>query len=142
MVTPSSVLCRPVAVAVTAGVPALGRGRGCALRREYRLPRLLQGIVTVDVHIERRGGDAQAVGPLYARWWSGHSSPPSLSVVLPWSSSVAGHRDVRGRGRSQTGPCAFPRSTDLKFGQCRKIPNTRRPLAVVVSICPPHRLKL
>ena len=35
---------------------------GDTLGREQRLPRLLQGAVTVDVPVERRGGDAQAAG--------------------------------------------------------------------------------
>src|SRR4029453_10826285 len=30
------------------------------LTREHGLPRLFQGAITVDIHVERRGGDAQA----------------------------------------------------------------------------------
>ena len=66
-------------------------------------------------------------------------SPPSLSVVFPWSSSVAGHRDVRGR-ELQGRPVCVPQLC-LKFGQSGKIPNTKRPLAVVVSICTPAPAK-
>src|SRR5712664_2716608 len=53
-----SVLTSSQALVLCPSVHLRARDRGAILRRQQRLPRLLQGAVTVDVHVERRGGDA------------------------------------------------------------------------------------